>query len=117
MGVNPEARAKWSFGNQASAEGGAVLGSTGTGTQFFVGGLAREHSWYIETAAATTCSYQIVTARTAAGASVVLSSGTLAASAVDLVQITGPLAFTAPRIKTITSTAANVNVTVELYGN
>ena len=109
-----EAHAVWTFGLQ-SAGSGAILGSTGAGEAFHVNGLAREHSFYIETPAACTCSYQIRTARQSTGAFVVLSSGTLAASAVDLVQVTGPLAYVSPRIKTITSTA--VMVTVELWGN
>lgn len=117
MGVNPEARLKWCFGSQANAEGGAVLGSTGAGVAQQIGGLAREHSFYVETDGNvnSTCSYQIRTARTSSGPWVVLSSGTLSTGAVDIVQITGPLAWVSPRIKTLNSTAGLV--TVELFGN
>ncbi len=115
MPTNTEVRAKWSFGLQSTAEGGAVLGSTGTGTRIFFGGNARETMIYIETAAACTCSYQILAARTETGATLVLSSGTLGASDLDVLHLTGPQLYLVPRLKTITSTA--VNVTVEMVGN
>lgn len=112
-----EGRAKWSFGSQANAEGGAVLGSTGAGTAYKLDGYCREHSFYVETDPNTnsTCSYQIRTARTSSGPWVSLSSGTLSSGAVDIVQITGPLAWVSPRVKTLGSTAGLV--TVELWGN
>ena len=117
MGVLAEARFKWCFGATVNAEGGAVLGSTGAGTAQFVGGLARENSFYIETDANanSTCSYQIRTARTSSGPWVVLSSGTLSTLSVDLVQVSGSLAWISPRIKTLNSTAGLV--TVEYLGN
>ncbi len=114
MGVLSEVRAKWSFGLQAGA-GGQATGSTGTGTRLNVDGLGRENIFYIETPAATTCSYQILVARTQTGATHILSSGTMAASALDLIHVTGPLAWVAPRIKTLTDTTTTV--VVELYGN
>lgn len=114
-GVVVETKAKWSFGLQSAAEGGAVLGSTGAGTRVDVRGQAREHGFYVETDAGATCSYQILTARTATGPSAILSSGTLTSNATAYFQATGPFSFVFPRIKTLTSTA--VNVTVELVGN
>ena len=114
MANQAEARNVWSFGLQAGASG-SILGATGAGVRYFVNGLAREHSVYVETDGGATCSYQVLTARTLTGASVVLSSGTLSTGAVDIVQITGPLAYIFPRIKTLTSTS--VVVTVELLGN
>lgn len=114
MPTNAEVRYKWSFGLQAGASG-AILGSTGAGTRQPIDGNAREHSFFIETDAAATCSYQILVARTLTGPTVSFSSGTLGTSAIDVVQITGPLLFAFPRIKTLNSTA-NV-VTVELVGN
>jgi hypothetical protein len=115
VGVCAEVRAKWCFGTAPSGESGAVLGATGTGTRYPVLGLAREQSFYIETDAAATCSYQIITSRTLTGGQVVLSSGTLGTSACDIVQLTGPLAYAYPRVKTLNSTANAV--VVELYGN
>lgn len=118
-GVNLEARAKWTFGSQARAEGDTTnnVNSTGTGFAYGINGLARENSFYIETDgnANSTCAYQIQTARTSSGPWVVLSSNTLSTGVVDLVQITGPLAFVRPRIKTLASTAGLV--TVEYFGN
>lgn len=114
MAVQVEGRFVWTFGQNATGSG-ANLNSTGTGQRFALTGLARENSFYIETDAAATCSYQIITARTLTGAQVVLSSGTLSTSGLDLVQITGPLQYVYPRIKTLNSTA-NL-VTVEYLGN
>lgn len=117
MGVVVESRYKWCFGATANAEGGAVLGSTGAGTAQFVGGTARENSFYVETDgnANSTGSYQIRTARTSSGPWAVLSSGTLSTGAVDLVQITGPLQWISPRVKTLASTAGLI--TIEYLGN
>lgn len=115
MAGNAEIRAKWIFGTAPSGEGGAVLGSTGTGTRVNINGFAEEQMFYIETDAACTCSYQLLVWRNqTGGASQVLSSGTLSTSQLDVIHITGPLAFVAPRIKTINSTANGV--VVELYG-
>src|SRR5262245_31780318 len=99
MAVQAEGRFKWCFGAQASAEGGAVLGSTGEGTAFACLGLARENTFYVESAnnANSTGSYQIRTARTSSGPWVVLSSGTLSSNQVDVVQISGPFAYLSPR--------------------
>ena len=117
MPTAAEVRYKWCFGATANAEGGSVLGSTGAGAAFYVNGMARENSFYIETDgnANSTSAYQIRTARTSSGPWVVLSSNTLSTGAVDLVQISGPLAWVSPRIKTLNSTAGLV--TVEYYGN
>ena len=115
MAILSEVRAKWAFGSQSGAEGGAVLGSTGTGTRQALHGLTRETLLYVETDAGATCSYQILTARTLTGPTAILSSGTLNTNALDVVHITGPFPYVFPRIKTLTSTS--VNVTVELLGN
>ncbi len=117
MGVCAESRFKWCFGATASAEGGAILGSTGTGTAYGVLGLARENCFYVETSgnANSTCSYQILTARTSSGPWAILSSGTMSTGAQVFYHTTGPLAWIAPRIKTLASTAGLV--TVEFYGN
>jgi len=112
MGVSLEASRSWTFGPSGGVN---ALGSTGVGVRFNLNGMAREQSFYVETDAAATCSYQILTARTLTGASVVLSSGTLGTSAMDIVQLTGPLSYVFPRIKTLNSTANTV--TVELWGN
>lgn len=117
MGNVAEGRFKWCFGASASAEGGAILGSTGEGTAYSVLGLARENTFYVETSgnANSTCSYQIRTSRTSTGPWVVLSSGTLSTGAVDVIQVSGPFAYFSPRIKTLASTAGLV--TVEYFGN
>lgn len=114
-GVLSEIRFKWSFGKQATAEGGSIIGSTGEGARLNTMGLGREHTFYIETDGDCTCSYQICTARTFTGARVSISSGTLATGAIDIVQIVGPFSYAFPRIKTMTSTSVNVHV--ELMGN
>lgn len=116
-GNNAEVRFKWCFGNSVTAEGGAVLGSTGAGTAQDCQALGREYSFYVETDgnANSTGSYQIRTARTSSGPWAVLSSGTLSTGAADLVQITGPLLWVSPRVKTLGSTAGLL--TVELVGN
>ena len=115
--IGAEGRFKWCFGATVNAEGGAVLGSTGAGTAFEIRGLARENSFYVETDGNvnSTCSYQIRTARTSSGPWIVLSSGTLSTGAADLVQISGPLAWLSPRVKTLNSTAGLV--TIEYLGN
>lgn len=115
MAIQSEVRAKWSFGQQSSAEGGNITGSTGTGNRQNLNGLTRESVMFIETDAGATCSYQILAARTSAGASIVLSSGTMSTGALDVVHVTGPFPYLFPRLKTITSTS--VNVTFELFGN
>ena len=116
MAVLKEFAAKWVFGKVLTGEPTPVnTASTGTGARAQVDGLAREFIIYIETGAACTCSYQILTSRTSTGASQILSSGTLPAADVDVVHITGPYAFLYPRVKTMTSTA--VSVIVEAFGN
>jgi hypothetical protein len=117
MGVLAEARFKWCFGATASAEGGAVLGSTGEGTAFGCLGLARENTFYVESAnnANSTGSYQIRSARTSSGPWCVLSSGTLTSNQQDIVQISGPFAYFSPRVKTLQSTAGLI--TIEYLGN
>lgn len=117
MSVKAEIRFKWNFGSQARSEGGDSVNSTGTGIAFDARGLARENSFYIETDgnANSTAAYQIRTARTSSGPWVVLSSGTLSTGAVDLVQVSGPLAWVSPRIKTLNSTAGLV--IIEYFGN
>lgn len=116
-GVLSEIRFKWGFGDTTATEGGATLGSTGSGNALNTMGLGREHTFYIETSANCTASYQIRTARTQTGPSVSISSGTLASAAVDIVQIVGPFSYCFPRIKTMTSTASGNTVHVELMGN
>lgn len=116
MAVQAEARNKWCFGAQATMEGGALLGSSGTGTRYFMNGVARQVTWYVETDAGATCSFQFLTARTLTGPTAIVSSGTMTSNALFVYQSTvAPMAFVLPRIKTITSTS--VNVTVEVYGN
>ena len=120
MAVQAEVRNKWVFGNPVTAaaagEGGASLGSTGTGQRLYMNGLARQATWYIETDVGATCSYQILTARTLTGPTAIVSSGTMTSNALVVYQSTiCPLAWVMPRIKTLTSTS--VNVFVELYGN
>lgn len=115
MPTNQEVRAKWIFGTAPSGEGGAVLGSTGTGTRIAFHGNSREMLVYLETDAAATCSYQIIASRTLTGATMVLSSGTLNTSALDILHLTGPWYQVFPRCKTLNSTA-NAFV-VELVGN
>ena len=110
-----ELKAKWVFGSQALAEGGAVLGSTGAGTAINTFSLSRVLSWYVETDAGCTCSYQIRTGRNSTGPWVTLSSGTLDTLAAHYWNFEGPALWVSPRIKTITSTA--VNAIVELVGN
>ena len=117
MATAPEVRAKWCFGSQANAEGGAVLGATGAGTAYNLQGLARECLFYVETDgnANSTGSYQIRTARTSSGPWQVLSSGTISTGSLDVFHFTGPLAWVSPRVKTLGSTAGLI--TVELFGN
>lgn len=124
MGTAPEVRKIWAFGNPANLPNPGKVGtpmfndvtnSTGTGSGFQCNGLARETSWYIETDAAATCSYQIRTARTTNGPWVSISSGTLSTSQSELVQITGPLYAVSPRLKTLNSTANGV--CVAMVGN
>ena len=115
MGVVREGHNVWTFGLQSGGSG-EILGSSGAPTfGYALMGNAREQSIYVQTDGGATCSYQIRSGRTSTGPWVVLSSGTLSTGAVDLVQLTGPLAYVSPRIKTITSTA--VQVFVELFGN
>jgi len=124
-GTVAEIRKIWAFGNPAnmplagkvnvSAAFNDIVNSTGAGSGFQCHGLAREHSFYIETDAAATCSYQIRTARSTGSPYVVISSGTLSTGQTDLVQITGPLLAVSPRIKTLNSTANGVLIT--LVGN
>lgn len=115
-GVQAESRAKWCFGKTTGAEGGDVTGSTGTGVRFPVLGLARQMTFYVETDAVATCSFQILTARTLTGATAIVSSGTLSTSGLIVYQSTTcPLAYVMPRVKTLNSTANAV--IVELYGN
>ena len=115
MSIAPELKAKWVFGSQTLAEGGSVLGSTGGGAAINTFGISRALSWYVETDAGCTCSYQLRTGRNSTGPWTVLSSGTLGTLAVDYWNFDGPLQWVSPRIKTITSTA--VNAIVELLGN
>ncbi|HEY5989004.1 MAG TPA: hypothetical protein VIV12_21875 [Streptosporangiaceae bacterium] len=90
-----------------------VLGSTGEGVAFNTGGNGSEFTFYVETDAGCTCSYQIRTARESAGPWAVISSGTLTSNATDLVQIPGPLRWLSPRIKTMTSTSVQAVVRME----
>ena len=115
MSVAPEARAKWIFGTAPSGENGNVLGSTGTGTRMPFHGMTREINLFLETDAACTCSYQVIASRTLTGAQIVLSSGTMSTSQLDVLRLTGPWFQIYPRCKTINSTA-NAFV-VELLGN
>lgn len=113
-----EIAAKWTFGptGNANAVGGTGhLGSTGSGTAILMAGLGWNLTAYIETDAGATCSYQILTARTATGPTQVLSSGTLSTTALNVFQWNGPVAYVFPRVKTLNSTA-NL-VTVEVFGN
>lgn len=112
---NIASRFKWVFGTDESvsvATGASNnrLGSTGAGVAFNTHGWGVNYSFFVETDAAATCSYQIRAARTSSGPWNVLSSGTLSTSAVDLVQKTGPLGWLSPRIKTLNSTSNTVIV-------
>ena len=115
MPTNLEVKAKWVFGAAPSGEGGDVSNSTGTGTRIAFHGNAREWILYMETNAAATCSYQILGSRTLTGPTLVLSSGTLGTSALDVLHLTGPHLQVFPRCKTLNSTA-NAFI-VELVGN
>ena len=115
MPTNQEVRAKWIFGTAPSGESGSVTGSTGTGTRITFHGNAREIIVHLETDAACTCSYQVLASRTLTGPTIVLSSGTLNTSALDIVHLTGPWLQVFPRCKTINSTG-NAFI-VELVGN
>lgn len=115
MPTNQEVRQKWIFGTAPSGEGGSVTGSTGTGARQELFGNAREFVVYFETNAGCTCSYQLLASRTQTGPTVVLSSGTMSTSALDVFHLTGPWLQLFPRCKTINSTA-NAFI-VELVGN
>lgn len=114
-----ESRFKWSFGStsRSDAPNTSQLNSTGAGVAYNADGVARENTFYVETDGntASTGSYQIRTARTSSGPWAVLSSGTLSSGAVDVVQITGPVLFLSPRVKTLGSTAGLI--TIEYLGN
>jgi len=108
---NIASRFKWSFGtNKDGTSATGHLGSTGGGVAFDTLGWGEAFTFYVETDAAATCSYQIRSARTSSGPWASLSSGTLSTSAVDVVQIPGPFAWLSPRIKTLNSTANQVIV-------
>lgn len=123
--VVKEASFTWSFGAITnSSASGALVGSTGGGSAatqfpFPVDAAARENTFYVYLAAGSgTSSYQILTGPAAAGPYTVLSSGTLSTvtgTEVDIVQLTGPLKYVQPRIKTITSTASLIKV--DFLGN
>lgn len=112
---NIASRFLWIFGTAALPTDGTgppnnVLGSTGAGVAFNTLGWGEAFSFYVETDAGATCSYQIRTARKAAGPWAVVSSGTLTSNAVDIVQIQGPFAWLSPRVKTMTSTSVQVAI-------
>lgn len=114
-GVMREGHNVWTFGLQSGGSG-EIVGSTGAATlAYALLGAGRAQTVYVQTDGACTCSYQIRSGRTSTGPYAVLSSGTLSTGAVDVIQITGPLAYVSPRIKTMTSTS--VQVFVELYAN
>lgn len=102
-------RAKWVWGtdeaNSAAGSANNRLGSTGAGATFNTHGWGMQFAFFVETDAAATCSYQIRAARTSSGPWNVLSSGTLGTSAIDIVQLPGPLGWLSPRLKTLNSTA------------
>ena len=116
---NIASRFKWVFGTQEAFGSGAaggplgaqnIVGSTGAGAAFNTHGWGEQFSFFVETDAAATCSYQIRTARTSSGPWAVLSSGTLSTSATNIIQLPGPLAWVSPRLKTLNSTANQVVV-------
>ena len=118
---NIASRFKWVFGTQEAFGAGAtgapsplgannILGSTGAGIAFNTHGWGEQVSFYVETDAAATCSYQIRTARTSSGPWAVVSSGTLSTGATNLIKMPGPFAWLSPRIKTLNSTANQVVV-------
>jgi hypothetical protein len=98
----------WTFG--AAGGPGSNLGSTGAGAAVNTFDLGERFTFLAESDASATGAYQIRTARTAAGPWAVLSSGTLDASVVQVVQAYGPLGFLSPRIKTLNSTANRIIV-------
>lgn len=107
----------WVFGT-AVADGlrgtpNNVLGSTGAGVAFNTHGMGSEFSFYVETDAASTCSYQIRTGRSSGGPWAVVSSGTLSTGAVDLIQMPGPFKWLSPRVKTL-STSGTPQVVVRM---
>src|SRR5262245_41445121 len=117
MSLVNEDRFKWNFGATANSEGGDSNNSTGQGVAHNCFGLAREHTFYVESAnnANSTGSYQIRTARNSSGPWAVLSSGTLSSNQQDVWQFTGPFLFFSPRVKTIQSTAGTI--IIEYLGN
>ena len=98
----------WTFGLTGGA--GINLGSTGAGTAVNTFNLGEAFTFFVESDAAATGSYQIRTARTTSGPWAVLSSGTLSTGACDAVQLPGPLGALSPRIKTLNSTANTITV-------
>lgn len=107
----------WVFGTAAvdpqTGRPNNVLGSTGAGVAFNTGRLGAAFTFFVDTDAAATCSYQIRTGPSSGGPWAVISSGTLSTKAADLVQIPGPLGWLSPRIKTLNSTANQVAVRME----
>ena len=122
---NIVARVKWIFGVQEAfaagkdlfpTRGGAnnIVGTTGVGAVYNCHTMGESYTFYIETDAAATCSYQIRSARTSSGPWAVLSSGTLSSAATDVVQLPGPFKFVSPRVKTLNSTSNQV--AIEMIG-
>lgn len=103
-----EVAVTWGFGTSGVSNN---LGSTGAiAVPFNTFDQGEQFTFTVETNAAATCSYQIRAGRTAAGPFAVLSSGTLSTSAIDIIQLPGPLGYLSPRIKTLNSTANSVIV-------
>jgi hypothetical protein len=98
----------WGFGTSGVSNN---LGSTGAiATPYNTFNQGEQFTFMVSTDGGATCSYQIRSGPTAAGPFSVLSSGTLATGATDIVQLPGPLGFLSPRIKTMTSTSVGVVV-------
>ena len=113
-----ESRFLWVFGTAQAAgpvnsgPGGAnnVLASTGAGVAFNTHNRGERFTFYVEADAAATGAYQLRSARTSSGPWNIISSGTLSTSGVDVVNVTGPLGWLSPRLKTFNSTANQIVV-------
>lgn len=97
-----EVRHTWSLGE-----------STGVAENVLrLDGHTREHTVYLETAAGSTASVELVSARNSTGPFAVLgSSQTLSSGALVILGFTGPYLYVAPRLIAIDSTSNRVTVT------
>jgi hypothetical protein len=106
-----EVAVTWTFGKTGGA--GLNTASTGAGTSYNTFNLGETFTFFVQSDAAATCSYQIRSGLQQAGPFAVLSSGTLSTSGLDLVQLPGPLGWLSPRIKSLNSTANTITIRAE----